>query len=50
MKKYEILVRFTWGEQAFSFRYDDEALAFQRAILLCEECILAHDIKIVKEN
>ena len=50
MNKYEVLVRFTWGEKIFSFPYEYEAVDFRKIILLCEECILAHDIKIVKEN
>ena len=50
MNKYEVLVHFNWGEQAFSFPHEYEAVDFRKIILLCDECILAGPVKIVKED
>lgn len=50
MNKYEVQVRFDWGEQFFSFPFEHEAETFRANILLCNECILAYPVKIVKED
>ena len=50
MNKYEVQVRFTWGDQIFTFPYEYEAVDFRKIILLCDECILAYPVSIVKED
>ena len=47
MKMFEAKVRFTWGEQIFSYRYFSEADAFMKNILLCEECLAASHVKVM---